>query len=750
MIGSVRHAAMLMALAILFGCAAKASENPKTGYSGLPLEKALEDLKGRGLKLVYSSALVRPEMKVAAEPLGSGPREVLEKLLAPHGLAAKAGPDGTVLVVKGARGEAAVEPGIVSFVKVLSDKVPDISNLDAWKASYIKEGMTDEQKAMAVWKSVWTFQYQDSPPYDFIHPEGMIVDAMKTFNVYGYSMCGNATGHSETLARHIGLKARGFTINCHVVSELFYDEAWHLHDASLICYFPKADGKAASIEEIKSGILKWLEGQPGMKGDDAKLRAFHKADGWQGWKKGPEILNKCPTYSNSGWLPAGTHGWYSQMEEYDGSNNTPFMWEPGYSVGYQVNIQLRKGERLTRNWFHKGLHVNMPGEAPGCLEDKNGFLKKYDAPMGGSLAPGRVGNGTHEYNVPLAGGEFRGGAIVAESLATKAEAKGGAAVQVKDAAKDGVLELRMACSYVYLGGDIQLQAAVGKGGSIQIAFSDSNGVSWKDAGKIESSGEQKIPLKDLVFRRYDYRLRFTLKGEGTGLDALKIVNDIQHSQRPLPALGQGENAITYSAGPQEGTVTIEPTLCKGYKDKQAYVEDFKPEIHDAEITDGGIVLGKAGPKGDITFKVSAPGDITRLRFGSHFRCRDKNGDSLEYQVSFDGGKTFKTLEHLTGPCYGPAQKDVKYITYNEVPAGTREALVRFAGEHRTVVMLFNLRIDADYMEPAGGVAPVKVSYLWEENGQAKQDVRVVKQDKEAWTIKCEAKPLMKSIVLERE
>src|SRR5437763_239001 len=43
-------------------------------------------------------------------------------------------------------------PGIVSYISVLSDKVPDLSSIEAWKKAFIKDGMTDEQKAMAVWR----------------------------------------------------------------------------------------------------------------------------------------------------------------------------------------------------------------------------------------------------------------------------------------------------------------------------------------------------------------------------------------------------------------------------------------------------------------------------------------------------------------------------------------------------------------------------------------------------------------------
>ena len=44
--------------------------------------------------------------------------------------------------------------GVVSHVSVLSDKVEDVSSLDAWKRSFIKDGMTDQQKATAIWAGV--------------------------------------------------------------------------------------------------------------------------------------------------------------------------------------------------------------------------------------------------------------------------------------------------------------------------------------------------------------------------------------------------------------------------------------------------------------------------------------------------------------------------------------------------------------------------------------------------------------------
>jgi hypothetical protein len=69
-------------------------------FADRPLAEALAALQQQGLALIFSSDLVRPEMRVRAEPKGRTRRELLDALLAEHGLAATAGPGGTLLVVR--------------------------------------------------------------------------------------------------------------------------------------------------------------------------------------------------------------------------------------------------------------------------------------------------------------------------------------------------------------------------------------------------------------------------------------------------------------------------------------------------------------------------------------------------------------------------------------------------------------------------------------------------------------------------
>ncbi|HVE65381.1 MAG TPA: TonB-dependent receptor [Thermoanaerobaculia bacterium] len=68
----------------------------------MPLTEALLALQERGLKLVFSSRIVRPDMKLAATPVSTDPRAMLDEILAPHGLAVEEAPGGSLVVVPAA------------------------------------------------------------------------------------------------------------------------------------------------------------------------------------------------------------------------------------------------------------------------------------------------------------------------------------------------------------------------------------------------------------------------------------------------------------------------------------------------------------------------------------------------------------------------------------------------------------------------------------------------------------------------
>jgi hypothetical protein len=428
------------------------------------------------------------------------------------------------------------------------------------------------------------------------------------------------------------------------------------------------------------------------------------------------------------------------MQEYGDPKKT-FLYEYGAAVGYEVNVQLRRGERLVRSWSNKGLHVNAAeGGENGTVNARVGQDQLRYSPAHGDLAPGRIGNGTLEYTVPLADGGFRDGALLAENLVTKQEGGRGAAVHVKDASKPGVLEIRMPCSYIYLSGQIETKAVVGDGGEIGVALSDNNGLDWKDVARITTNGEQKFDLRQFVYRRYDYRVRFTLKGEGTGLEALRLAHDVQHSQRVLPALGQGKNSIRICEGAQEGTITVEGSTNPQFKGKNLQFGDFHPVMHGVV----GYPLRVEGASGELSVPVATPGELKRLRIGAHYRARDAK-DGWDVQASFDDGKAFQKIGRLAGPTAGNSA----YFVYANVPAGSRGAMVRLTGQQRNTTVLFDLRISADYAEPRGGTGPVKVTYVWAEGAAEKWDVHVCSGGSEKYVVNCAQWPELKSLIVER-
>ncbi len=636
--------------------------------------------------------------------------------------------------------------GVVSNIKVLTPKVPDVSSLEAWKESFIKDGVSDKDKALAIFNSGVTFQHHDFPPIEHLQREAWVLDPIKMFNVYGYSMCTVSSANMACLARYAGLPARVSTIREHLVPEFYYDGAWHMFDADLIEYFPKADGSVSSLQEIVDGIGAWLKVHPDFPIEDKAAR--HKWMNEKGWKAtGPEILSRNPFFDANGRLPATRFAWGDAIWNFSRINNSR---QSCYSMGYEVKIQLRPGERLTRNWFNEGLHVNMQGGGvvPGALEAKVGKGGLRYSRRWGDIAAGRIGNGMLEYDVPLADGGFRTGALTAENLAARSEEGLGPAVHVKDAAAPGVLDIRMPSSYVYLSGLCAFTAVLGDRGEIKVLLSDNNGLDWEEVSTVDAGGEQKIDLKSLVCRRYVYIIRFVMKGKGTGLDALKLTHDIQHSQRPLPALSRGENKINFTAGPQEGTITVEGAMDLNPKNrgKQLTYHDFHP------IMDGfppGVMPKANGRPGSVTFPVETPGDMTRLRVSDYFLSQGKDSMFL-IDVSFDDGKTWKTVDQPTEADlgFGPPFYVGRYVVFNDVPGGTRSALVRYRGIGVNTVALCNARIDADYAEPHGGFSPVQVTYVWEEGGLEKRDLHVARSPKEAWTINVESTPVMKSLVLQ--
>jgi len=94
-----RAAALACLLALLICGAARAQQESRVD-KGQPLTQALSLLQQQGLRILFSSALVRPDMVVLQRPRETRARALLDEILAPHDLQIQEGPNGQLIVVR--------------------------------------------------------------------------------------------------------------------------------------------------------------------------------------------------------------------------------------------------------------------------------------------------------------------------------------------------------------------------------------------------------------------------------------------------------------------------------------------------------------------------------------------------------------------------------------------------------------------------------------------------------------------------
>ena len=123
---------------------------------------------------------------------------------------------------------------------------PDLTSAETILESIHKVGMTDEEKALAIYEFVkaWRIHWHPSYSTEEMH------DPVKLVGVYGYGFCDDASRAIEQLAIRAGLRARVWELHGHVVSEIRFDGRWHLLDADVEKTYGHPDGYLAGVEDL--------------------------------------------------------------------------------------------------------------------------------------------------------------------------------------------------------------------------------------------------------------------------------------------------------------------------------------------------------------------------------------------------------------------------------------------------------------------------------------------------------------------
>jgi hypothetical protein len=361
---------------------------------------------------------------------------------------------------------------------------------------------------------------------------------------------------------------------------------------------------------------------------------------------------------------------------------------------------------------------------------------------------GVVGNGYHRYAPDLTGEGLAAGAEVYDNLATGASP----ALRLKTGGKPGVLVIRLASPYVYLGGRLTLKAVrKSDADKVAVSISTNNGRTFMPLWTADHTGSRDavIDLSEKIYRRYAYWLKLefaSVTPDGAGLDAFAVENDIQHAPRTLPWLGQGANTITVAAD-HDPAIAWQPITCRITPDprfaKNESTGSMGVVFENLEVQDGSC-WWRSGV-GAMTVPIRTPGELTALSFSTQYRARGPK-DVIRVLLSFDEGQTWSEAAKLTGPTPGKTE----YHRVPRLPEGHTKALLRYELTGNNTVGILSFRIDADHKDPRAAAAfrPFDVVYRWKENGQEQVKTRRIHHLPQTYTINTASDPEMVAVSCE--
>ena len=230
-------------------------------------------------------------------------------------------------------------------------------NVDEIVASAIVPGMTEAEKAFAIWFQ--EIRYRHHSPGD----NNELGDAVKVFNVYGYNTCGNDSICMAALWSKAGLKVAPARALGHCISQAFYDGGWHFYDGDMhSVYLLRDNSTVAGEQEI-------------VQDHDLIKRTHSKGillrDTW--W----DGQGMCAMYSYAGAVSGERRG----------------------NVDTTMNMVLRPGEAIEWRWGH-GTPLKHHGalySMPAYPELICNGLWEYRPDFSRRVATGGRGGGEHQF-----------------------------------------------------------------------------------------------------------------------------------------------------------------------------------------------------------------------------------------------------------------------------------------------------------------------------------------------------------------
>jgi hypothetical protein len=281
----------------------------------------------------------------------------------------------------------------------LSNGRNDFRTLKEMVSGAFRPGMTDREKAIALWQLQTTHRFHASTT------DAEVNDPVKVFNVYGYTTCGDDSVCLAGLWRMAGFPVRPARVVGHCITQVRYDGRWNL-----------LDGDMGPFYLLRDNVT--IAGEQDLVRDHDLLKRTH----------------------THGILDADSRAdaeWSAALFVYEGKAGG----DRNSARDTTMNMVLRPNEALVWRWGHR-VPLKYHGRA--------------DILVWGRRAADRVCNGLWEYRPDFTRESWRRGADTVENVQMK---DGGL---VADPGKTGGVVWKMRSPYVFVGGRFEVEGAKAK------------------------------------------------------------------------------------------------------------------------------------------------------------------------------------------------------------------------------------------------------------------------------------------------
>lgn len=281
----------------------------------------------------------------------------------------------------------------------LSNGRNDFRSLPAIVAGALRPGMTDREKAIALWHFQATHRFHASTG------DAEANDPVKVINVYGYTTCGDDSICMAGLWKTAGFKVRPARVVGHCISQVNFDGRWNLLDGDMGPFFLLRDNFT-------------IAGEKDVVRDHDLIKRSH----------------------THGILDADSRNaaeWSAALFVYEGDSPADRNSERNTTM----NLVLRPNEALVWRWGH-------------CAPLK--YHGREEITVWGKRAAERICNGLWEYRPDFTSENWRRGAETAEHVRMKD------GELVPEAGRVGVVTWRMRSPYVFVGGKLDVEGAGAK------------------------------------------------------------------------------------------------------------------------------------------------------------------------------------------------------------------------------------------------------------------------------------------------